>query len=465
MTARILVADGTATTRITLKVRLAAACYEVMTASTAQQLRQLACHGRPDLILLGSGFGDLDPVALCSALTRDRDCLGVPVLMLAGGGARLEALQAGAAAVLEPTVDEQMLLARIRGLLRDTGATPDPQPTLAEPPSDFAAAPAQSDVTLVADTAARALRWRHLLQRRLPGCRFDICSPEEALGAVAADRPADLYLIAADIEGRGDGLRLLSELRSRHGSRDAAFVVATAPQRAELGAIALDLGAGEVLPLDLGGEPGIEIAVLALQMQLTRKEQGDRRRAEVMRNMLWAMTDPLTGLYNRRFALPRLTEIVRDSLRENAPFAVLALDLDRFKRINDCHGHAAGDAVLREVAHRLETRVAGHGMTARLGGEEFLAVLPGADDAEACRQAEGIRQVIETQPIALPHLSGGGLVTVTLSIGVAIGRSGQQGIPPERLAEMSLERADRALMSAKSLGRNRVMLAQTERAA
>lgn len=464
MTARILVADGMATTRITLKVRLAAACYDVLTVGTPVQLIQQAHAGHPDLIILGSGFAGQNPVAICRGLARDRDCMSVPILMLANGENRLEALQAGAAAVLDPTVDEQMLLARIRGLLRDTGSGIEPQRSMAEMQANFAGPETTTQIALIADEASRALRWRHLLQRRL-SCRFSIFSPEEALGAVAGGRAADLYLIAADIEGRGDGLRLLSELRSRVGSRDAAFVIATAPHRAELSAIALDLGAGEVLPIDLGGEAGVEIAALALQMQMSRKQQSDKRRAEALRNMLWAMTDPLTGLYNRRYALPRLTEIARDSLREDAPFAVLALDLDRFKRINDSHGHAAGDAVLRDVASRLDAVIGGDGITARLGGEEFLAVLPGIDDRQAWIRAEELRRVIETRPIALPDLSGGGAVDITLSIGVAIGRSRNPATRPERLAETSLERADRALMSAKTLGRNRVMLAQAEYAA
>ncbi|WCR12371.1 diguanylate cyclase [Paracoccus stylophorae] len=464
MTARILVADGMATMRITLKVRLASACYDVLTAATACQLLQQARDGRPDLIVLGSGFAGRTQAEICRDLARDRDCTAIPVLMLAGGETRLQALQAGATAVLDPAVDEQMLLARIRGLLRDAGSGIEPQRSMAEAPAAFAGPAPTRQVALVADDAARALRWRHLLQRRL-ACRFSVFTPEEALGAAAGGRAADLYLIAADIEGRGDGLRLLSELRSRTGSRDAAFVIATAPDRAELSAIALDLGAGEVLPLDLGGDAGIEIATLALQMQLARKQQGDRRRAEARRNMLWAMTDPLTGLYNRRYALPRLTEIARDSLRDDAPFAVMALDLDRFKRINDSHGHAAGDAVLRDVAHRLETAMAGDGITARLGGEEFLAVLPATDEAQAWRRAEDLRRAVEARPIALPDLSGGGQVAITLSIGVAIGHSRNPAAAPDRLAETSLERADRALMSAKTLGRNRVMLAQAERAA
>lgn len=464
MTARILIADGVATTRITLKVRLATACYEVLTAATPEQLIQQARESSPDLVILGGGFAQRGPVEICRALLADRLCQTMPVLMLADGATRLDALRAGAAAVLDPSIGEQMLLARIRGLLRDAGCAQDSAHELAEAPAGFAAAPGAARISLVADGAARALRWRHLLQHRLAH-RFSIQSPEEALGAAATGQAADLYLIAVDIEGRGDGLRLLSELRSRGGSRDAAFVMATDSDRAELSAVALDLGAGEVLPMDLGGTGGVEVAALALEGQLSRKAQNDQRRAEARRNFLWAMTDPLTGLYNRRYALPRLTEIARDALRHANSFAVLVLDLDRFKRINDGHGHAAGDAVLCEVARRLEAAMHKDGITARLGGEEFLAVLCDADEARALRRAEEIRRAIEIQPVRLPDLSGGGRVQVTLSIGVAVAPCDPRRAMPDRLAELSLERADRALMMAKSMGRNRVMMAQTERAA
>ncbi|MBU3029311.1 diguanylate cyclase [Paracoccus marinaquae] len=464
MTARILVADGVATTRIRLKVRLAAACYDVITVETPERLRMRALADRPDLIVLGEGFAAPGPIEICKRLQGDRDLAAIPVLMLAGAAGRLDALRAGAAAVLSVDVDEQMLLARIRGLLRDAESDIELQSALAEAPTAFVAPSARIEIALVADSPARALRWRHLLRDRL-SCRFSIHNPEEALAAAASGRAAALYLIAADIEGRGDGLRLMSELRSRSGSRDSAFVIATTPERDELSAVALDLGAGDVLPIDLGGGGGIESTVLALQAQLSRKKQGDRRRAELRRNMMWAMTDPLTGLHNRRYALPRLAETVGNARRDRLPFAVLLLDLDRFKRVNDLHGHAAGDAVLREVARRLETVIGPQGIAARLGGEEFLAILPGADEAAAYRCAEDLRRAVEAQPIPLPDLSGGGSVHVTLSVGVATGRPCQEGLRPDQLAEWSLERADRALMLAKSHGRNRVMLAQTEHAA
>lgn len=455
MTARILVAESSATSRISLKVRLSGACYDVLTAANADELLSQLLLGRPDLILLGPGFGGMPLADFFQLVSAERP--HTPVLALADGQRRVEALQAGASAALDPRVEEQMLFARVRGLLRDSETDVAPEFAMAEAASGFVHAPS-GNVVLVADQPARAQRWRHILQPRL-NCRFAISSPDETLSAAAQGDGADLYIIAADIERKGDGLRLLSELRSRNGSKEAGFAVLVAPEREELCAIALDLGAGEVLPLDPAEENNAEIAALALRNQLNRKRRADTRREEVKRNMAWAMTDPLTGLYNRRYALPQLTEIARCAMRRQASFAVMALDLDRFKTINDNFGHSAGDAVLCDVARRIEGIVSDRGLTARLGGEEFLVVLPDATEPESQRLAEDIRRAVEMRSTLLPRLSGGGEVQATLSVGVALEQAPFHVSRPDILAEIALERADRAMITAKSLGRNRVLMA------
>ncbi|WP_225207851.1 PleD family two-component system response regulator, partial [Novosphingobium huizhouense] len=111
MTARILIADGTATTRITLKVRLSEVCYDVCTASTFAELQARALTFQPDLVLIGSGFTQEHPVRIAMSLMADPNLAAVPIVMLANESLRLEALRAGVAAVLDPAIDEQMLLA------------------------------------------------------------------------------------------------------------------------------------------------------------------------------------------------------------------------------------------------------------------------------------------------------------------------------------------------------------------
>lgn len=462
MTGRILIADGLATNRITLKVRLATACYEVLTATTADQVFLAARDRLVDLIILGSTVPDQDPLALCKRLNANPATSGIPVLMLCHDGMRLASLKAGAAAALCARLGEQILLARIRGLLRQTKETL-PANGMAEAPVTFQP-PIRADITLVADSPGRTLGWKHALSQRLD-YRFAVNDAEQALMAATSGKASDLYLIAANLEQPGEGLRLLAELRSRPQSRDAAFIVAVPEGRDDIATVALDLGAGDTLPLSLAQQAEIDLAACTIRQQIDWKHRADRSRAETERNMMWAMTDPLTGLHNRRYALPRLNEIARNSLNDDQGFAVLAMDLDRFKAVNDRLGHAAGDAVLAEVAQRIAEAVGNNGMTARFGGEEFLVILPQIGESAATDIAEAIRLAVMSRPVTLPQRIGGNHVQVTLSIGL----STSDQVPYEQnavsLAENMLDRADRAMMAAKSLGRNRVMRAPAIQAA
>lgn len=464
MTARILIADGASTARITLKVRLSAVRYDVVAAGTREQLSRQLDDGLPDLIIISGALPDLPALDLCSAISGDPRLSEVPILMLVPAEDRLAALQAGATATLEPESGDEMLLARIRNILRQSDSPGDAGVAMG-----MAEAPAAFDhgtrplVVLVAESPVRALRWRKMLSARM-NCRFEVRDPDQALGAAAEGRQVDLYLIAADLREHGDGLRLLSELRSRHGSRDAGFVIAIAPDRHELSAIALDLGAGEVIADMLDTSAAAEAAAMSLQMLLSRKSRSDQRRAEARRHMVWAMTDPLTGLHNRRYALPKLADIVRASAQSGRSFGVFAIDLDHFKAVNDRHGHTAGDAVLAEIATRMRDTVGPDGLIARMGGEEFLVVLGDCPTVRAMQIAEALRQAVQARPVRLPGVSGGGLLRVTASVGLAMGM-GDGDIWPEQVAHLALEQADRALLAAKAAGRNRVVCATKQHAA
>lgn len=150
-------------------------------------------------------------------------------------------------------------------------------------------------------------------------------------------------------------------------------------------------------------------------------------------------TDPLTGLANRR-ALDAVL-----AARAGVEASVVAVDLDHFKRINDTRGHAAGDAVLVELARRLRVAVRESDVVGRVGGEEFVLILPGAPLEVSERVAQRIVDSVRSEPFIVP----GGALEVTASVGVAMGPLGPG----------TLEAADRALYDAKAGGRDRVVLA------
>lgn len=160
-----------------------------------------------------------------------------------------------------------------------------------------------------------------------------------------------------------------------------------------------------------------------------------------------ASTDPLTKLYNRRFFLSEADYLMRSAQLSQAPMAVLALDIDHFKSVNDNHGHACGDQVIIALAYTLKQHSRDNDLIARFGGEEFVMLLPDANLEEAHRCAERIRSAAEALQV---NAGSDKAVLITVSIGVA-----EVGVGYETI-ETALARADRALYQAKNNGRNRV---------
>lgn len=180
-------------------------------------------------------------------------------------------------------------------------------------------------------------------------------------------------------------------------------------------------------------------------------------RAQVIRAerqlLKMATIDPLTGLANRSQFHVRATAELARSRRERQPMALMLADVDFFKRINDEHGHDAGDQVLRRLAELMQQALRETDVLARWGGEEFLALLPASDAEQAAAVAERVREAVASVQIDV----GGQRLQVTMSFGVT-------GLSPEQEPEADLQsatlRADRALYASKQLGRNRVTRAE-----
>ena len=220
-----------------------------------------------------------------------------------------------------------------------------------------------------------------------------------------------------------------------------------------LGATALDLGADDLMT------HGIEVRELSLRIAgaMRRKRVSDHLRTTVETGLKAAVHDPLTGLYNRRYAMPHLERMVRHSRAMGRNCAVMAADLDHFKQINDAYGHASGDAVLIEVAKRLRRALRDTDVVARIGGEEFLVVMPGATLEDAREAALRICDDVSATPFPVPGSRSP--IDVTISVGMAIGGADDQDKPlNDRLGLALLQEADRALYAAKERGRNQVTL-------
>lgn len=474
MTARVLLVDANTASRIVITVKLSAACHAVTQTATGAEALAAARTGPPDIILAELTLPDMTGLDLCRRLRDDPATRHIPLLFLTASpdaALRCAALRAGADGLVSKPVGEAVLLALIRSHLRDRShAMTDGLPGaarsvlgLAEDAAPFAAqrprrgerqglAPA---VALVGPDAATAEGWRARLSPHLDEPAA-VLSRVEAL-ARTGDSAPDLYLVAANLEVEGDGLRLLSELRARPASRNAAVVVALAGANDLLGAMALDLGAADLVHCDFPPEE----TALRLRQHLARKRAADRLRAGVREGLSMAMTDPLTGLHNRRYALAELERMVTGRRRpsdpaDGGPLAVMMIDLDRFKAVNDRHGHAVGDRVLAEVARRLRRSVRPGDLAARIGGEEFLVAGHALTADEAQDLAERVRRTIGELPVPI---ADGAEVTVTASVGLALHGAWETDVSartaPQTVARL-LDAADRALLRAKAVGRDRV---------
>jgi two-component system cell cycle response regulator len=175
-------------------------------------------------------------------------------------------------------------------------------------------------------------------------------------------------------------------------------------------------------------------------------------RARLLRS---GFTDVLTGWNNRRYLTARLGEELARARRDRTGIVCLMLDVDHFKQVNDTWGHAAGDAVLRELAQRIEPQVRVSDVAARYGGEEFVVLLPNTLVESATLLAERIRKAISITPFDLPS---GGVETVTVSIGISEVHPGPGDNDLKTLGDSLVARADVALYAAKSAGRDRVIV-------
>lgn len=457
MAGRILIADSVATNRIILKVKLASARYEIVQAARADEALALARSARPDLVILDAQLAGGDAVETCARLKADPLTRATPVLVLdahPSRASRLAALRAGADDVLAKPVDDAAFLALVRNLMR-TRATFDElarrQETsgalgFAEAASHFSRA---ARVAVIAPRAQSGLVWRKSLGFAL-GARVETMVPSQALDPIAAEDAPDAWVLAADAHRPGEGLRLVSELRSRPAGRQAVIVIVDEASDPAVPPMALDIGANAVT----SGPFDPEELAARLTVLLARKLELDALRESFDERLSLVTRDPLTGLYNRRYADTYLRRVSQEASRSGQPFALMLLDLDRFKNVNDTWGHMAGDEVLVETARRLAGNLREIDLIARYGGEEFVVAMPQTGLAEAHAAAERLRRRIGEQPMHSP--SSGQDIAVTVSIGVAICPPGK--IAPEALPQALLQQADAALYASKNEGRNQVTL-------
>ena len=452
MTARVLVVDDIPSNIKLLEARLVAEYFDVGSATNGQEALEQIAAQEPDIVLLDVMMPGMDGFEVCRRIKGNPKTAHIPVVMVTAldqTSDRVAGLDAGADDFLTKPVDEASLFARVRSLVRlkimtdelrmreatGTGmGLGDPAATLSENiPS--------GKILLIEDRPEAASLFGAAL-----GSAHTLVHLERFEETLAHARAGDFDLIIVSLSLRGfDGLRLCSQLRSLPEARNAPILVLVSEADKRKLNQALEMGVNDYLtrPIDRNE------LVARVRTQLRKKLYSDRLRQNVHLSVEMAMTDQLTGLYNRRYMARHLETLLSGLPSSGKTLAFLIMDVDHFKRVNDSYGHDVGDEILREFARRIGANIRGHDLACRFGGEEFVIIMPETDVATARPVAERLRASIESAPFSVSRAPGA--LNITVSIGVA----GAEGA--RDTADALLRRADQALYRAKHTGRNRVV--------
>jgi len=299
-------------------------------------------------------------------------------------------------------------------------------------------------VLLVEDSAAI----RALVRRMLVAGGHTVVEAARGADALAACREQQPDVVLLDVEmPEMSGWDVLAAMKADPALSDVPVVFLTGRSDTADMVDGLRLGAHDYLRKPC--EPTELLARVQAAARVKRLQDELRQRNQELD--LISRTDVLTGLRNRRHVEEYLARLVSLARRHAEPIAVLIVDIDHFKSVNDRHGHDAGDAVLREVAGRMLDSVRLEDMIGRWGGEEFLVVLPNTAAQGAAELAERLRQVVADEPCQVPD---GGAVSVTISLGCAASVIDD--------AATLVRSADAALYEAKESGRDRVVVAASD---
>lgn len=460
MHGKILVIDPIATNRIVLRVKLAASHYEMMQAASISEAMRTIKADVPDMILCADTLSDGGPLQLTEQLRKTGLMGKVPIVVISAAGTekdRHALFSAGVEDVLEKPVDDRLLLARTRSVMRACASASEWKLRdgtsralgFAEPNAAFGA---KETVCVITEDPASIELLRKTVAASTKAC-VSTCTPATAVDVDKNGKAPDAFVMMVKPGETTDMLDLLATIRSHGATRHSAILVVQSEPDPQLGAQMLDMGANDLMriesdPAELG---------LRLDALMARKRMSDALRDTLRSGVEAAVIDPLTGLHNRRYAMPHLARIADRAEQTRKPFAVMVADMDHFKRINDTMGHAAGDAVLVETARRLRENLRAVDLVARIGGEEFLIVMPSTGLVDAKKAAQRLCKMIRNTPFEVPGQSMP--ITATISIGMTVcdpGKNTKLVVPLS--AETLLGRADKALYGAKAEGRNRVTL-------
>ena len=450
MSARILVVDDIAPNVKLLEAKLTSDYYDVITATNGPEALEKIKTESPDLVLLDVMMPGMDGFEVCSKIKADGSLVHIPVIMvtaLTDPEDKVRGLEAGADDFLSKPIDDTSLMARVRSLVRLKMAMDEwrvrentaTQLGMVEPDASVMKEPTQHAKILVIDDKEFSQR---KIMDALQVDQHDVICVHTGTQAMEqmVTNAFDMIIVSLSLENE-DGLRLCSHFKSNEKTRTVPILMAAEEEEMERVVNGLEIGVHDYIlrPIDKNE------MLARTRTQIRRKRFHERLRATYETSLSMALIDSLTGLYNRRYLEVHLQKLLNKNERSNKALAILMVDIDNFKQVNDTYGHAVGDQILKIFAERLKDGLRSFDLVARMGGEEFVVILPDVSHDLAYIVAERLRTSIAEKPITCDTPDG--CLSITTSIGGAIINSSTDML-------QTLDRADKQLYEAKEAGRN-----------
>lgn len=460
MSVRVLAVDDLQANLKLLSARLSAEYYTVATMTNGLDALDF-CRNHPvDVVLLDAKMPGLDGFETCRALKSDAATRDIPVIMLTAlkdDASRIKGLEAGADDFLSKPVNDIALISRIKNLAQQKQALEDMRThstnafrkdyededhPAGEEHCDEGRDDGRDGKILVFDDNDVSIEQIKSALAGEQNVQFEK-SADEALKALSKN-DWDAVIVNFAVQS-SDTLSFLSGLKAPIEFRHLPTLAIAGPDEEKRLQKGFELGVTNYVKTPFVGE---ELAA-RVRREVCRHRMLRELRLDVENTLELAVTDPLTGLQNRRFLERQLNTLIDQSLRYERDLSVVIMDIDKFKVINDVHGHPVGDLVLKEVSHRIRRSLRGSDLACRFGGEEFVCVLAETELEVAILAAERLRKQIESMPFIIND--DGSEIGVTASFGLT------QFTGKNDSVEAMLKRADEALYRAKETGRNQVV--------
>lgn len=451
MSARVLVVDDIFPNVKLLEAKLTSEYYDVLTAQSGQEALDKVAAESPDIVLLDVMMPGMDGFEVCQRIKADPKTAHIPVVMvtaLTDTADRVRGLESGADDFLSKPLNDTALMARVRSLVRlkmtvdewrareNTAmqlGVMDNTATAMEEPVDNAR------ILVVDDQSYDAEKFTDTLQ--VDKDVVVICNNGPDAMQKIAQADYDLLAISLNLANE-DGLRLVSHLRSAERTRNIPIIMIATQEDMQPVARGLEIGAHDYIMRPIDNNE----LLARVRTQIRRHRFQDRLRSSYELSLSMALTDALTGLYNRRYFEVHLQKLVQQNNRSKKSLGILMMDIDHFKSVNDTYGHNVGDEILVEFAKRIQDSLRSFDLVARLGGEEFVALLPDVGNEKAKAVSERLRNAIASRPFKCSAPEGE--ISISTSIGGIIIEHGEYS------NEEILKRVDDMLYDAKESGRN-----------